>query len=327
MMKVLSVLLFLSLKICATNAEQVDENVIVFWNLENFYDYTDGGTGESDAEFSPYGKRYWTSRRFYDKSRLIAKSIFWIGDWCGRIPDVIGVAEVENRSVLSRLLSLTALRKHDYKVVHQDSGDRRGIDVALMYRSDAFEMIDRSFVTPLRHGIKMQTRDILCVKLRRLSDGRVFDFIVNHHPSKFLGSAESEESRETVMKSLCSVCDSLNAVSSCIDAYGGIIALGDFNDTPDGTQFSMLDERLDNACGALFERGEGTIRYEGKWDLIDMFWVSPALAGESCAEILKIPFLMTRERKHPGEKPLRTYSGPRYLGGVSDHCPIILKLR
>ena len=326
MIKVLSVLLFLSLKICATNAQQVDENVIVFWNLENFYDYTDGGTGESDAEFSPYGKRYWTSRRFYDKSRLIAKSIFWIGDWCGRIPDVIGVAEVENRSVLSRLLSSTGLRKHDYKVVHQDSGDRRGIDVALMYRSDAFEMIDRSFVTPLRHGIKMQTRDILCVKLRRLSDGRVFDFIVNHHPSKFSGSAESEESRETVMKSLCSVCDSLNAVSSCIDAYGGIIAMGDFNDTPDSPPFRLIEGLMVNKGVQLHDQGRGTIRYEGKWELIDMFLVSASLADISVMEIVNIPFLMVKDNGHAGLKPLRTYSGPKYLGGVSDHCPIILKI-
>ena len=73
------------------------------------------------------------------------------------------------------------------------------------------------------------------------------------------------------------------------------------------------------------EKGEGTIRYEGKWDLIDNFLVSPFLQT-SDMEILKIPFLMTYEKKYSGEKPFRTYSGPRYIGGVSDHCPIVLRI-
>ena len=120
------------------------------------------------------------------------------------------------------------------------------------------------------------------------------------------------------------MCDSLAGASAGIEGYMGIVAMGDFNDTPDGSQFAMLEGRLENACSGLFEAGEGTIRYEGKWDLIDMFWVSPSILSDARCEILRIPFLMTRDRKHPGEKPLRTYSGPRYLGGVSDHCPVVL---
>ena len=126
------------------------------------------------------------------------------------------------------------------------------------------------------------------------------------------------------MKSLAFMCDSLAEVSSGVETYEGIIAMGDFNDTPDGSQFSLLEGSLQNTCSQLFEAGEGTIRYEGKWDLIDMFWVSPAIFQQARSEILRIPFLMIRDRKHPGEKPLRTYSGPRYIGGVSDHCPIVL---
>lgn len=325
-MRELFILLILGLNVCPASAEDGKGNVVVFWNLENFYDYTDGGAGESDAEFSSEGKRRWTSSRFYEKCRSIAKALFWIGDECGRMPDVIGVAEVENRSVLSRLLSSTGLRKHDYRIVHQDSGDRRGIDVALLYRSDVFEIVSRSYVTPLYDGEEMATRDILCVKLRRKTDGRVFDYVVNHHPSKFGGSKGSDQRRESVMRTLRSVCDSLYEASSSLPGYGGIVAMGDFNDTPGAAQFSLLDGALENACDELFRKGEGTIRYEGKWNLIDMFWVSSAVARESRVEIFRIPFLMTRERRHPGEKPLRTYSGPRYLGGVSDHCPIVLKI-
>ena len=320
----LVICLNIAFSLVGLNEEADDGNVIMFWNLENFFDYSDGGTGESDSEFTPRGKRHWTSGRFYDKCRLIAKSIFWSGDRYGRMPDVIGVAEVENRSVLNRLLSSTGLRKYGYRVVHNDSGDRRGIDVALLYRSDIFELLDHSVTAPVFQGEKMSTRDILSVRLRRVSDGKVFDFIVNHHPSKFGGSRESGARRDAVMKTLCSVCDSL--IGSYVDSYAGIIAMGDFNDTPDAPQFSLLEGTLENATWNLFIKGEGTIRFEGKWDLIDMFLVSRPIFISSVCEITRIPFLMTRERKHPGEKPLRTYSGPRYLGGVSDHCPIVLKI-
>ena len=100
--------------------------------------------------------------------------------------------------------------------------------------------------------------------------------------------------------------------------------MGDFNDNPDSPQFSGMDGLMVNKAQELHQKGEGTIRYEGKWDLIDMFMVSPALDRTSVMEIVRVPFLMPREKKHPGEKPFRTYSGPRYIGGVSDHCPVVL---
>ena len=92
----------------------------------------------------------------------------------------------------------------------------------------------------------------------------------------------------------------------------------------DASAFDIIAPVLVNKAECLYERGEGTIRYEGKWDLIDMFLVSHDLDKDTRMEICQIPFLMTREKKHPGVKPLRTYSGPRYNGGVSDHCPIVL---
>lgn len=314
--------------ICAAGsvakAGERDSLLTVFWNLENFYDYNDDGTGESDQEFSSQGSRRWTSRRFYSKCHTVAKSLFWIGDRYGRMPDVIGLAEIENRAVINRMISTTLLRKYDYKIVHRDSRDRRGIDVALLYRKSVFELVDISFHSPSGKGEKMNTRDILHVKLKRLSDGHIYDFIVNHHPSKFGGAEESQDRRSAAMECLRGICDSLDMVSAGIREYAGIVAMGDFNDTPDAPQFGILDGRLKNTCLDLFHRKEGTIRYKGKWDLIDMFWVSGSIYPRSSTEILKIPFLMTRERRYPGEKPLRTFSGPRYLGGVSDHCPVVL---
>lgn len=321
MRRMILVLFLIAVGVVA-NSKDKDSMLTIFWNLENFFDYHDNGTGESDTEFSSDGSRRWTSSRFYEKCQMISKSIFWIGDRYGGLPDVIGVAEVENRWVLERLLSSTLLRKYGYKIVHRNSQDRRGIDVALLYRSASFDMVDYSYCVPEYNGVRMNTRDILHVKLKSKSGGKIYDFIVNHHPSKFGGANESEGRRMAAMESLVSMCDSLKNVSGTFENYSGIIAMGDFNDTPDGSQFSLLDGKLENACLGLFKQGEGTIRFEGKWDLIDMFFISPGLYSQS--EIVRVPFLMTRDRKHPGEKPLRTYSGPRYLGGVSDHCPITL---
>ena len=103
------------------------------------------------------------------------------------------------------------------------------------------------------------------------------------------------------------------------------VVTGDFNDTPDGEAFRMLDSCLICLSRPLPQRGEGSLKYDGKWDLIDQFWVSPDLAGETA--VIYAPFLLTRDSAHAGEKPLRTYSGPRYLGGVSDHLPIVMRLR
>ena len=112
-------------------AQDRDSLLVMFWNMENFFDWTDQGTGESDKEFSSFGERHWTKSKFYAKCDAIAKSLMWIADRYGRMPDVIGLAEVENRGVLDKLLNYTLLRKYDYSIVHRESGDRRGIDVAL----------------------------------------------------------------------------------------------------------------------------------------------------------------------------------------------------
>ena len=308
----------LSILCISIEAQERDSLLTVFWNLENFFDYTDQGTGESDAEFSSMGARHWSKKKFYRKCDNIAKSLLWMGDRYGRMPDVVGFAEVENRGVLSRLLNSTALRKYDYGIVHYDSPDRRGIDVALIYRRSSFVLVSKSRVTPSYEGEKLAPRDILQVCLEG-REGRCTHFIVNHHPSKFGGSGESEGRRIAAMAALRQMCDSLTDVS----VYP-IIAMGDFNDSPDGPAFELVEGVLVNKGISLHRKGEGSIRFEGKWDLIDNYLVSQQIDTLTQMEVCRIPFLMTWERKHPGEKPLRTYSGPRYIGGVSDHCPVIL---
>ena len=317
---IFAAVLLLSTLICNAQEPEKDGTLVMFWNLENFFDWTDQGTGESDREFSSMGERHWTRKKFHAKCDAISKTMMWMADRYGRMPDVAGFAEVENRRVLKMLLESTLLRKYGYEIVHFESGDRRGIDVALIYRTEVFDKVGESVWTPVYEEEKMNTRDILTVKLRRKTDGENVNFIVNHHPSKFGGSKASEGRRMAVMKSLSELCDYLLKSPE----RAGIVAMGDFNDNPDGEQFTFLEGILVNKAGLLHEKGEGTIRYEGRWDLIDMFMTSSDLAGRSEMYIERVPFLMMRERKHPGEKPFRTYSGPRYIGGVSDHCPIIL---
>ena len=292
--------------------------MVMFWNLENFFDWKDQGTGESDRDFSSYGVRSWTKSRFYSKCSAISKAIFFTADKCGIMPDVIGLCEIENRGVLSRLLASTLIRKYDYSLVHFDSGDKRGIDVALLYRRSVFQLLSTSLKTPEYNGVKMATRDMLHARMICDISDDTLDFIVCHHPSKYGGEELSKSRRVTAMNSLRQLCDSLGSYSK--------VVMGDFNDIPSAEQFMKLSDILINKSDLLHINGEGTIRYRGKWELIDMFLTDSELNPFTRMEILKIPFLMTYDKSYPGEKPLRTYSGPKYSGGVSDHCPILLHI-
>jgi exonuclease III len=285
-----------------------DSVLVMFWNLENYFDWKD------DAP----GIRNWTKRKFQRKSLAIAKTIFWISDVEGRLPDVIGLAEVENRFVLERLLRDTPLHRAGYGIVHYDSPDPRGIDVALLYRKETLTLLEAK---PLRvGGEEFRTRDILLAKFQRESSDSLV-FLVNHHPSKYGGS--TGERRKAALDRLKDVTDSLLA-----EGNKDIIAMGDFNDTPESTkEYSTI---MVNLALPLAKRGEGTIKYSGKWELIDMFFISQRVASRNpgvAMKVVKAPFLTVKDNAHSGEKPLRTYTGPGYAGGVSDHCPITLVIQ
>jgi Predicted extracellular nuclease len=301
-----------------------DSLSVMCWNVENFFDWRNDSLTVSDAEFSSRGERHWTWRRFQAKANAFAKALFWVEAETGRLPDIVGLEEVENAFVLRQVLQKTALRKTDYKYVHYDSPDRRGIDVALLYRSSVLELVDSKPCHLYEADTVMATRDILLCVLRRKIDVAPppFAVLVNHHPSKYGGASESDPKRRIAVDRLRFLADSLAA-----EGIDKIIAGGDFNDTPDNPVFLRLDPALKPLYSALFRRGEGTIKYDGKWALIDHFYASPALwdSGPSM-RILRIPFLLTRDTAHSGDKPLRTYTGPRPTGGVSDHLPILLEI-
>ena len=282
----------------------------MFWNVENFFDWRNDSTTVSDVEFSAAGERHWTWKRFQAKANAFAKALFWVETETGRLPDIIGLEEVENAFVLRQVLQKTALRKLDYKYVHYDSPDRRGIDVALLYRSSRLELLDSKPSHLYAADTVMATRDILLCVFKRagplvMPDALSFAVLVNHHPSKYGGAAESEPRRRIAVERLRFLGDSLAAIG--IDR---IIAGGDFNDTPDNPVFRRLEPTLVPMHMDLFRRGHGTIKYDGKWDLIDHLYVSPALAHLARMQVLRIPFLLTRDTVHSGEKPLEVSLPP-----------------
>ena len=353
-----------------------DTLAVMSWNLENFFDWSDGGTGESDTEFSARGSRHWTRKKFEAKARAIGKTVVWAGEEAGCLPDIIAVQEVENAFVLRRLIDRSVLRKLDYAFVHFESPDRRGIDVGLLYRSTTLSLV-HAVALPVRatapkKGPKkapqvpsqpssdlldtLFTRDILLAQLED-AGGRRWSVLVCHFPSKY-GGGDSDWRREAAARRLRAIADSLHAAGE-----QRILAIGDFNDTPDSPVFCFLTQPFDpsgdlgkdspknagkdsfrnaqengffqraevaglvNLAEPLSRRGTGTIRFEGRWQLIDQAFVSAGLAPSCTLSILHPPFLTAHDNVHSGDKPLRTYSGPRYLGGVSDHRPLLLLIR
>ena len=384
-----------------------DSLLIIFWNVENLFD-CDGTNG--GGEWTAEGEKHWTPGRLRAKCNAIGKTLLWIGEQEGRLPDIVALAEVENAGVLRRLIHSAPLRKAGYRYVHFDSPDPRGIDVALLYRKDCFafkfsedtpdgngdaapqvglrqnalqglrseaipipdfrtrDMLRCRFPLNLRHqpghdlhdsvsnGLASPPHDTTDGQAGSSHDptgGQVCDtltLLVVHHPSKLGDAARSRARRETAMRILRNACladasdgphdtpltgtsdgpnkTPLSGASACYPhARALTVVTGDFNDTPDGEAFRMLDSCLVCLSRPLHQRGEGSLKYDGKWELIDQFWVSPDLAPGCTTAVVYAPFLLTRDSAHAGLKPLRTYSGPRYLGGVSDHLPVILRLR
>lgn len=288
---------------------------IMFWNLENFFDWRADSTSTSELEFSSHGERHWTRKRFAAKSNAVAKGILWTASGQGALPDVIGLAEVENKHVIKRLLQETALRKLDYGIIHFDSPDPRGIDVAMLYRTSRLRLQSAKPCHLSAADTLLKTRDIL---LAHFTDGHGTDIavLVNHHPSKYGGTAVSEPKRKVAVQRLRHLADSLNNLG-----ISRIVAIGDFNDTPDNPLYRQLDSTFLNLGLPLSRHGEGSIKYDGAWELIDLIFVTPSCKAKTM-KIIRIPFLMVEDRQHGGLKPFRTYSGPRHIGGVSDHCPV-----
>lgn len=349
-------------RISVADGVQDLRTLMMFWNLENFFDPFDDPL-TSDEEFLPQGYRHWTWKKFVHKRNLIAKTILSVKDVAGIFPAIIGFAEVENRMVLSQLVSNTALVKLDYRILHRDSPDRRGIDVALIYREEDFLPVCTEWIPVSTDG--RSTRDILHVKgVFRKSEHDSADIFVIHWPSKFGGEKQSLPLRMTAARILHEKVTSLN------NSKKNIIVMGDFNDIPESAPvWYMADSsgltvmgRSSGATATSFRdyKAEGTLKYKGKWELIDNFLlysdtlvrlsesigadradivkgVPESRTSEGIADLLCLPsvemiifnhpMLLEKDQKYLGHKPFRTYYGPRWNQGVSDHLPILLLFR
>jgi predicted extracellular nuclease len=312
---------------------------IVFYNLENFFDTIDDSLVK-DEEYTPAGSRRWSAWRFRQKELHLYKTLVALGGW--EPPGIIGMCEVENRGVIDRLLSETPLRRHGYHVIHYESPDERGIDVAMLYRPGKFIPLSQQAI-PIRSpaGEPEKTRDILLVTGIVLHSDTVHLF-VNHWPSRYGGSLASTMRRAQVASVLRQQVDSLLS----FDPKAHIIIMGDFNDDPsDESITGFLGAKIDTAslqAGDLVclmplmnhSPNTGTIKFRETWSTFDQFIVSGSLLlkngnpGLHCrqAAIFAAPFLLEDDKTYLGTRPYRTFSGPRYLGGFSDHLPVYLDL-
>ncbi len=299
---------------------------VVFWNLENFFDPFDDSL-KLDDEFTPAGDKHWTWKKFLVKRNLIAKALLSMHDSYGDWPLAVGFAEVENRMVLRQLTEQTPLAKLGYGVVHRESPDSRGIDVGFIYREEFLTVVEVEALG-VQTGRDRPTRDILHVSCVLHLPGRLSDtvhFFINHWPSRFGGEEYSRPFRQAASDTL------RRAVAALADRAPGelpaVIVTGDFNDTPDSEPVVSLQEGagLLNPALPLHGRGEGTLKYNGRWELIDLFLVSPVLK-DARMEAYSHPLLLEEDGKFLGYKPFRTYYGPRWNGGASDHLPIVLIL-
>ena len=285
---------------------------IVSYNVENLFDCTPDSVHD-DSEFTPTGMRCWTQARYYAKREHIARTIVNIGEWSGVA--LVGLCEVENEQCMRDLCNQN-LKALPYSYIHFDSPDSRGIDVAMLYRTDLFHVYE---AYPLRIPVsdtERPTRDILYVS-GTMPEGDTLHVYMCHLPSQ-LGGAARVSLRRRAKQVMAAHIDSVsNAVS-----HVNIVVMGDMNSAPEedlpGMHNMMLSKQL---------QGEGTYKYQGIWSCIDQFYVSSALADSVQSTIYDVPWLMSDDEQYTGYKPCRTYVGYRYQPeGYSDHLPIVLDI-
>lgn len=304
---------------------------IAFYNVENLFDPEDD-PDKNDEEFTPKGTRYWSDYRYREKSNRMAKAILSIGDWDA--PDAVGLAEVENRKVVDDLVNSEVLRKFNYKVIHSESPDRRGIDVAMIYRVDRMKLLSSSAISvTMPDDPGFATRDILYAKML-LSSKDTFHLLYCHWPSRYGGQAQSEPKRIRAAQTVRKIVDSLFAINPSAQ----VAIAGDFND--EFGNISLKDHLvrpegktpLINLMAQL-PASEGSHRYRGVWSYLDQIIVSAALLdsmgldiADQSAVVVRHPFLLEVDEKYPGLKPFRTFIGMRHHGGFSDHLPVYIDL-
>lgn len=252
---------------------------VAFYNVENLFD-TINDPKKFDDDRTPTGKDHWTSKHYYDHVNKLSQTIAKIGkDVTGQAPDFVGLAEVENREVVEDLVNSEALKDNYYGIVHYNSPDARGIDVAFIYKQSVFKPTKTS-----KHfldikdaaGKRRYTRDQILISGEM--DGEEVHFIVNHWPSRSGGEAASRPLREAAAALNKRIFDSLTA----INPMAKVISMGDFNDDPTNSGFKKIlktkaDKKkvqqgdLYNPMENMYKKGIGTLAYRDSWSLFDQF--------------------------------------------------------
>jgi len=313
---------------------------IAFYNCENLFD-TVNDSLTFDDDRTPEGSYHWTQERYLQKVENLSKVISQIGAETSKTsPDIVGLCEVENLDVLEDLVQHPNLRDKDYGIIHFDSPDARGIDVALLYKKAAF--IPSSFKSHRLllfddMGDRQYTRDQLVVG--GTMDGEEIHFIVNHWPSRRGGAAKSSPLRVRAALLNKRIIDSIQE----LDLDAKIISMGDLNDDPiddslkkilktKGKKRQLDSVSLYNPMEAMFKKGIGSLAYQDKWNLFDQIFMTSNLVTEDHttlsfwkAGIFAPKFIRTDAGRFKGY-PLRTYSGGSYTAGYSDHFPAYLFL-
>lgn len=315
---------------------------VAFWNLENFFDPFVDST-RTYNEFTENGGQHWTKSRFYKKRNNIYKAILGLSE--SRPLGIMGVCEIENEYVLMMLYERSPLNRFNYRWVHYEGPDRRGIDPAIVYSKDLFQLVSSEAIPYFNpEDTAYKSRDILYAKFFDYDNDTIHVF-VNHWPSRYSGELETVGSRSCAAALLRRKVDSITAASpdSC---QPKIIIMGDFNDTPDEPAlYDVLRARhiteCDSACMLvnLFadskELGfEGTLKHQHSWQIFDQIIVSPSLIGatsglrykSNSARIYWTDFMLEDDPAYHGKKLFRTYIGPKYCGGFSDHLPVYMDL-
>ena len=300
---------------------------IVELNTENLFD-TRHDTLKNDYEFLPDSPRHWTRTKYWQKLNRIGQTIIACGEdssgWT--LPDIVGLCEVENDSVLFDLTRRSLLRKARYEYVMTASNDARGIDVALLYSPFSFRLIKADTIRVIPMKEMRPTRDILYVE-GEIESGDTLHVFLLHAPSRMGGELYSRPFRKHVMEQLCNVIDSLR--SQYVEPK--LLVMGDFNDYADSPSLQLAYEHgLINVSAEAHGRNgaKGTYRYHGEWGSLDQILVSENLRSWVIdCRINDARFLLEEDTKYGGVKPRRNYNGMRFNNGFSDHLPLVLHLQ
>ncbi|MGB1104346.1 MAG: endonuclease/exonuclease/phosphatase family protein [Crocinitomicaceae bacterium] len=310
-----------------------------FYNLENLFDTVDD-PNKRDEDFTPDGSYAWNEEKYLNKLNNMAHVIEDMGT--DITPDgmaILGVCEVENRKVLEDLVVQEKIKDRDYQIIHEESPDRRGIDVGLLYQSKYFTPSNfKSYELKFPDNPDYYTRDQLVVS--GTLDGDKVNIIVAHWPSRSGGQAKSEPRRIEAAKLGRKIIDSLLAV----DPASKIILMGDLNDDPIDRSVKeyirarakikkMKSGDMYNTMYDKFKQGDCTLAYRDAWNLFDQLIISAGLISEDCSSfvfhrsyVYNKPYLKQKEGPYKGY-PKRTHAGGKYLNGYSDHLPVYLVLK